>query len=92
MLHLWKDIQLNDYSKNLIFKGVDVQGIIGRKMYQTWYQMLDLLAGGLDVDGIVTAEYDLEQFQVGMDQFDRGEAWKVVLYPKGVEAASGSGA
>ena len=87
-----KDIQLNDYSKNLIFKGVDVQGIIGRKMYQTWYQMLDLLAGGLDVDGIVTAEYDLEQFQAGMDQFDRGEAWKVVLYPKGVEAAAGSGA
>jgi threonine dehydrogenase-like Zn-dependent dehydrogenase len=56
-----KDVTIRDYSKNVIFKGVDIQAIIGRKMYGTWYAMLGMLEAGLDVEPIVTAEYDLEQ-------------------------------
>ncbi len=78
-----KDVTIRDYSKNVVFKGVDVQGIIGRRMFGTWYAMLGMLEAGLDVEPIVTAEYDLEQFEPAMAAFDRGETWKVVLYPGG---------
>ncbi len=37
-----KPISLN-FSEDIIFKGITVQGINGRRMYQTWYQMTALL-------------------------------------------------
>src|SRR6516164_9941759 len=43
-----KSISLN-FSEDIIFKGITIQGINGRRMYQTWYQMTALLkAGKLD--------------------------------------------
>ena len=38
-----KPISLN-FSEDIIFKGITVQGISGRRMYQTWYQMTALCA------------------------------------------------
>src|SRR5580658_31741 len=44
-----KPISLN-FSEDIIFKGITVQGINGRRIYQTWYQMTALLkAGKLDL-------------------------------------------
>jgi threonine 3-dehydrogenase len=44
-----KPIRLN-LSEDIIFKGLTIQGINGRRMYQTWYQMTALLkAGKLDL-------------------------------------------
>src|SRR5277367_3831535 len=37
-----KPISVN-FSEDIIFKGITVQGINGRRMYQTWYQMTALL-------------------------------------------------
>ena len=78
-----KDITIRDYSRNVVFKGVNIQAIIGRKMYGTWYSMLGMLEAGLDVEPIVTAEYDLEKFEEAIATFDRGDTWKVVVYPGG---------
>jgi len=77
-------VTIEDYTRNLIFKGITVQGIIGRRMYSTWERMLALLESGLDVDWIVQARYDgLDKFQAGMEKFDRHEALKVVFFPEG---------
>jgi len=79
-----KDITLHDYTKNVIFKGVTIQGIIGRRMYSTWYKMLDLLRAGLDVDYLVSREYDsLEPFHEGMNLLESRRAMKIVFYPNG---------
>ncbi|HUF18160.1 MAG TPA: alcohol dehydrogenase catalytic domain-containing protein [Thermoanaerobaculia bacterium] len=81
-------LTIDDYTRNVIFKGITMQGIIGRRMYGTWQRMLGLLRSGLDVDWIVQARYDsLEAFHEGMGQFDRHEALKVVFFPEGEEAA-----
>jgi threonine 3-dehydrogenase len=80
-------VTINDYTRNVIFKGVTMQGIIGRRMYSTWQRMLSLLRSGLDVDWIVQATFDsLRDFHEGMGRFDRHEALKVVFFPEG-EAA-----
>jgi threonine 3-dehydrogenase len=77
-------VTLHQYSKDLIFKGLTVQAIIGRRMFETWDRMLALLAGGLDVSHVVSDEYPgLEHFHEGMAHFDRGEAMKIVFYPGG---------
>ena len=81
-------ITLNEYTSNIIFKGLTIQGIIGRRMYSTWQRMLSLLKGGLDVSWVVQGEFDsLEQFHEGMGRFDRHEALKVIFYPEGEKKA-----
>jgi threonine 3-dehydrogenase len=82
-------VTIDDYTRNVIFKGVTLQGIIGRRMYSTWQRMLALLQSGLDVEWIVQAQYDsLEDFHEGMSRFDRQEALKVIFFPEGREKAN----
>lgn len=77
-------VTIDDYTRNVIFKGVKLQGIIGRKMFGTWYRMLALLRSGLDVEWVVQATYDsLNDFHDGMSRFDRHEVLKVVFFPSG---------
>lgn len=77
-------LQIDDYTRNVIFKGITIQGIIGRRMYSTWQRMLSLLKAGLDVTWIVQGEYDsLDEFEQGIGKFDRHEALKVIFYPHG---------
>src|SRR5947209_1039089 len=49
-----KPVELN-FAEDLIFKGATVQGINGRLMYKTWYQMQALLKNGkLDLSPVIT--------------------------------------
>lgn len=81
-------VTLERYTEHVIFKGITMKGIIGRRMYDTWQRMLALLEGGLDVSWIVQAKLDgLDQFHEGMRRFDRQEALKVVIFPEGEERA-----
>lgn len=81
-------VTINDYTRNVIFKGVTLQGIIGRRMYGTWQRMLALLKSGLDVEWVVQATFDsLKDFHEGMGRFDRHEALKVVFFPEGESKA-----
>ena len=78
-----RSLTIEDYGENVIFKGLTIKGIIGRKMYATWYRMLAMLRGGLDVEWVVTDEADLTDFPEVFAKFDKGEAMKCVLYPHG---------
>jgi threonine 3-dehydrogenase len=77
-------VTIDDYTRNVIFKGVTMHGIIGRRMYSTWQRMLGMLRAGLDVEWVVQATYDsLTDFHDGIGKFDRHEALKVVFFPEG---------
>src|SRR5215212_2359644 len=77
-------VTIDDYTRNVIFKGVTLQGIIGRRMFSTWQRMLSLLRSGLDVEWIVQATFDgLQKFREGIDLFDHHQALKVVFFPEG---------
>jgi len=63
-----------------------VQGINGRLMYKTWYQMTALLkAGKLDLSPVITDRMAMADFSKGMDRLKTGEASKILLYPNGVK-------
>src|SRR5437762_5799551 len=76
-------IKMN-FAEDLIFKGAIVQGINGRLMYKTWYQMQALLrAGKLDLSPVITDRMPLKDFSKGMERLKTGEASKILLYPNG---------
>jgi threonine 3-dehydrogenase len=79
-----KPISLN-FSEDIIFKGITVQGINGRRMYQTWYQMTALLkAGKLDLHPVITDKIAMKDFSTAMDRLKTGAASKILVYPNGV--------
>jgi threonine 3-dehydrogenase len=72
-----------DFARDIIFKGAIVQGINGRKMFETWFQMEALLAAGkLDLEPVITHRLKLDQFAEAMKLLQWGEAIKVVLKPE----------
>jgi len=80
-----KPVSLN-FSEDIIFKGITIQGINGRRMYQTWYQMQALLkAGKLDLHPVITDRLSLKDFSKGMERLRSGEASKILLYPNGMK-------
>jgi len=64
---------------NVIFKGLTLKGIYGREMYETWYQMEQMLLSGLNLAPIITHHYPIEEFQKGFDVMDAGNCGKVIL-------------
>jgi threonine 3-dehydrogenase len=80
-----KPISLN-FSEDIIFKGITIQGINGRRMYQTWYQMTALLKSGkLDLHPVITDRMSMKDFSKGMERLTSGEASKILLYPNGAK-------
>ena len=74
-----------DLVPDVIFKGATVQGIYGRRMYDTWYRMLSLLkAGRLDLEPIISARLPLERFERAFRLLAKGQASKILLYPNGI--------
>lgn len=71
-----QSINLNE----VIFKGIDVQGIVGRKLWQTWDQMDALFKSGkLNLEPVVTHVMHFTQFQDAMELMKAGKAGKVVF-------------
>ena len=78
-----KPVEFN-LAEDFIFKGAVVQGINGRLMYKTWYQMTALLkAGKLDLSPVITDRMSMADFSKGMDRLQTGESSKILLYPNG---------
>ncbi|PCI47139.1 MAG: L-threonine 3-dehydrogenase [Alphaproteobacteria bacterium] len=63
----------------VIFKGLEIHGIYGRKMFETWYKMIALLEGGLDISPILTHSFTIDDFQKGFDVMRSGQSGKVIL-------------
>lgn len=64
----------------VIFKGLRVQGIVGRRLWETWHQMDWLLTEkSLDVTPIVTHEMPFTEIESAFEILKQGEAGKIVL-------------
>lgn len=64
----------------VIFKGLEIHGIYGRKMFETWYKMIAMLEGGLDISPILTHHFAKNDFQKGFDIMRSGQSGKVILH------------
>jgi threonine 3-dehydrogenase len=74
-----------DLVNDVIFKGATVQGIYGRRMYQTWVQMTSLLkAGRLNLEPLFGERMNLSQFEDAFAKLQGGRAGKILMYPDGL--------
>ena len=62
-----KAVTIQDYTNDFVFKGLTMRAVIGRRVFETWIKMLDLLQAGLDVEHLVTNEFE------GLEEFHRGD-------------------
>ncbi|MCC6348115.1 MAG: L-threonine 3-dehydrogenase [Candidatus Eisenbacteria bacterium] len=73
-----------DWNRLLIFKGVTLHGIVGRRMYETWDQLDQLLRSGrLDLRPSITHVMAMERFDEAVGLLREGRAGKIVLVPWG---------
>jgi len=67
-----------DWSQ-VVFKGLQLKGIYGREMFETWYKMVAMLQSGLDLSAVVTHRFPIARFQEGFDLMRSGQSGKVLL-------------
>jgi threonine 3-dehydrogenase len=63
----------------VIFKGLEIKGIYGREMFETWYKMVSMLQSGLDLSPILTHHFPVDQFKTGFETMLSGQSGKVIL-------------
>ena len=63
----------------VIFKGLEVKGIYGREMFETWYKMVAMLQSGLDITPVLTHQFAVEDFEDGFAAMLSGRSGKVIL-------------
>lgn len=72
----------DDYNKDVIFNGLTIQGIIGRRIYQTWYQVRDLVRmpeARAKLRKVITEVLPYTEFRGGIERMIAGKAGKIVL-------------
>ena len=69
-----------DFATEIIFKGITVYGVIGRKMYDTWHQMRRYLTAGLlDPRPVITHQLPLAKIDEALAAIRSGDAGKIIL-------------
>jgi threonine 3-dehydrogenase len=69
-----------DFARDIIFKGLTVYGVTGRRMYRTWHQMRRFLrAGQLNPRPVITHRFPLECIAEAIKVIKDGQAGKVIL-------------
>ncbi|MEZ5441250.1 MAG: L-threonine 3-dehydrogenase [Lysobacterales bacterium] len=66
-----------DWDK-VIFKGLVLHGIYGRRMYETWYKMTQMLLTGFPLQKVLTHQFSIDDFQDGFELMASGQCGKVV--------------
>jgi len=64
---------------HVIFKGLEIHGIYGRRMFETWYKTIAMIESGLILDPVITHHFGVKDFQKGFDIMRSGQSGKVIL-------------
>ena len=63
----------------IVFNGLTITGIYGRRMYETWYKVTMMIQSGLDIAPLITHRFPYTDFQDGFDVMRSGKSGKVIL-------------
>lgn len=70
-----------DLPNEIIFKGIRVYGVTGRRLFGTWYRLAGLFKAGLNIRPVVTHSFPMHEFAKGFELIQSGQCGKVVLFP-----------
>jgi threonine 3-dehydrogenase len=63
----------------IILKALNIKGVYGREMFDTWRKMLGLLKAGLNLEPLITHRLPYTDFVDGFEAMRSGKSGKVVL-------------
>jgi threonine 3-dehydrogenase len=63
----------------VIFNMLNLKGIYGREMFDTWYKMNVLVQSGLDISPVITHRFDAEDYQDAFTAIQGSDSAKVLL-------------
>lgn len=67
-----------DWSR-IVFKAINLKGVYGREIFETWYKMIAMLQNGLDVSKVITHQYNVMEYENGFADMLGGYSGKVIL-------------
>ncbi len=67
-----------DWEK-VVFNGLTIRGIYGRKMFETWYKMQVMVQSGLDVTPVITHRFDYTDYVEAFELMKSGNSGKIIL-------------
>ncbi len=74
-----KPIEVN-FATEIIFKGITIYGVVGRRMYETWHQVTRFLRSGMfDPTPVITHRFPLERADEAIHAIKAGAAGKVIF-------------
>lgn len=69
-------------SDDIVFKGAHVYGVVGRRIYDTWYQVKDLIDNNLlHLDKIITHQFPLSKINEAAEVMNNKNCGKIILIP-----------
>ena len=63
----------------VIFKGLELKGIYGREMFETWYKMSSMLQSGLNIEPVITHHFPADEYLPAFELMESGQSGKVIL-------------
>ncbi len=65
--------------EKVIFNGLNLRGIYGRRMFETWHKMQAMIQSGLDVSPLITHHFSYKDFEEGFQLMRSGNSGKIIL-------------
>jgi len=76
-----KPIEL-DFASDVVFKGINLYGVTGRRIYDTWYQVKALIESNkLHLDDIITHILPLKDIEIAAEIMGEKSCGKIVMIP-----------
>lgn len=77
-----KDIDL-DVAEDIVFKGAQIYGVVGRRIYETWHEVKRLIDHDLlDLELLITHTYPMSRIEEAMEIMGSGNCGKIIVDPK----------
>jgi threonine 3-dehydrogenase len=64
---------------SVIFNGLTIKGIYGRKIYETWYKMTMMIQSGLQISPVITHRFHYTEFEKAFALMKTGQSGKIIL-------------
>ena len=65
--------------EKVIFNGLNLKGIYGREMFETWYKMQAMIQSGLDITPVITHHFAIKDYEQGFEIMKSGNSGKIIL-------------
>jgi threonine 3-dehydrogenase len=63
----------------VIFNMLNLKGIYGREMFETWYKMNVLIQSGVDISPVITHRFEVEDFEAAFEATASHDSGKILI-------------